>query len=1075
MATQEKTWNVANRMHSQKDSDNPEVNHIIAGADEIYDDTKGAKQSDINAQTETALADRYTKAETYSKQELNSLITTPDVSHVSVVATSGTTAVTDMLPAEGAADTIYRVGKWDGSQYDPTVYSLYAWNGTAYVCLTVRSFVGEVYDISANHPDGQGNPTPYADLTAALGTDGANIPADIRRGGMSIKFIQGTVQISDNKYVQFRYMGTSIATADFTNVANWQGVDDEPTAGSDNLVKSSGVIKVLNNLLKKQGVNIIRGKNIRDTGEFANSSTSGAQIVTCSVISGQMYAITGYTPAASDILSYAFYDSEDSFISGGRFNSGTNFEYANIEIPEGVSTIAVFGIAAKTYKAAAVYAFTTFADEVPTKGNINNVVSSDGIFKAILQKIDGKYAAAIFSNRKINLDGTLSSASLDQSYVAKYNILPNNQYMIHGVAPTSAEALFYAFYDSEDNFISGDNPNSGGSYLVYTDVILDTPSSAAYIMIFGRNVLGENYDGNTILYSIGCKPELQFTEELRKGSAAAIKSGALFNILAKEITPNEVLTKKTINSDGTLGSTSTTGSATKVYNNINKDSLLFISGHIPSSDASLLCAFYDIYDRFISGLSISSNISPTQIVEDVQIKAPNDTYTIRVFGIANNNYKEAALKVIGESATYHTDNITPYSEDLQKAISTDGTLIDASTSGAVVHKYVVDKTKRYRVCGFSPSNNLFIAFYDSEDNFVGAEHPANSTAVLEYPLRISEEVEYIRVFGNNTQLPVLKIDSNVPEDTLLTPMIFNPQIRRKSAGESIKVLCFGSSWFMDTWWYLNHILGEAWNNVEIHSYYLGSAEFDEWVGMYNNTFLPTESSRNARRCVSINNSDWVMNIKGSDDYTAQSFRDDFYNDLVSGDWDIIAFQQGARQAPLWVNWENYKELVSLIKRNCRFDTVIAFNQTWTPGVNSVDLSPDPKSVVGQKNWQIKNWYNTKKFMALSGIYNISPCGDTMWSMRRDETLNLSNDMAGDNLHPDNGLPIYGLAGTFYETFFAPMTGVPFDNIDWLPTTSTQKAVVSHSTWQSISTEQRERIRKIIKLSLSNRFGFNEFS
>ena len=218
MATQEKTWNVANRLHSQKDSDNPEVNHIIAGADEIYDDTKGAKQSDINAQADAALADRYTKAETYSQQELNSLITTPDVSHVSVVATSGTTAVTDLLPAEGAADTIYRIGNWDGTQYDHTVYSLYAWNGTAYVCLAVRSFVGEVYDISVNHPDGQGNPTPYADLAAALGSDGENIPADIRRGGMSIKFIQS----SDNTYVQYRLMADTFSTTE----SDWQGVDD---------------------------------------------------------------------------------------------------------------------------------------------------------------------------------------------------------------------------------------------------------------------------------------------------------------------------------------------------------------------------------------------------------------------------------------------------------------------------------------------------------------------------------------------------------------------------------------------------------------------------------------------------------------------------------------------------------------------------------------------------------------------------------------------------------------------------------------------------------------------------------
>ena len=94
-----------------------------------------------------------------------------------------------------------------------------------------------VYDISAAHPDGQGKPTPYADLTAALGTGGANIPESLRKGGMSVKFIQGSAQSSDNKYVQF------FCTADefTTNVDYWQGVDDEPTAGSNNLVNSDGV------------------------------------------------------------------------------------------------------------------------------------------------------------------------------------------------------------------------------------------------------------------------------------------------------------------------------------------------------------------------------------------------------------------------------------------------------------------------------------------------------------------------------------------------------------------------------------------------------------------------------------------------------------------------------------------------------------------------------------------------------------------------------------------------------------------------------------------------------------------
>ena len=56
---------------------------------------------------------------------------------------------------------------------------------------------------------------------------------------MSMKF----VHTSDNKYVQYRYMGTATSGSPnpFLDEVNWQGVDDEPTAESDNLVKSGGV------------------------------------------------------------------------------------------------------------------------------------------------------------------------------------------------------------------------------------------------------------------------------------------------------------------------------------------------------------------------------------------------------------------------------------------------------------------------------------------------------------------------------------------------------------------------------------------------------------------------------------------------------------------------------------------------------------------------------------------------------------------------------------------------------------------------------------------------------------------
>ena len=95
------------------------------------------------------------------------------------------------------------------------------------------------FDISAYHATG-GVLATYANLQAALGTNGANIPDALRKGGMSVKFVQGTVQSSDNNYVQARLMADEFTT----DISAWQGVDAEPAAGSKNLVESGGVAKI---------------------------------------------------------------------------------------------------------------------------------------------------------------------------------------------------------------------------------------------------------------------------------------------------------------------------------------------------------------------------------------------------------------------------------------------------------------------------------------------------------------------------------------------------------------------------------------------------------------------------------------------------------------------------------------------------------------------------------------------------------------------------------------------------------------------------------------------------------------
>ena len=178
------------------------------------------------------IIDAYTKNETYTKTEVNGLVDTPHQNYVTVLTYAALIAIDP-----GSTDTIYRVSNYDGSvpQVDVTKYSEYAWDGTQYVFLCIKSQIDEVFDISVYN-----NNAKYADLEAALGTDGANVPQTLRRGGMSVKYIQS----SDNKYVQYRLMSDTFNTTP----ANWQGVDDEPTAESNNLVKSDGIEKAVANV-----------------------------------------------------------------------------------------------------------------------------------------------------------------------------------------------------------------------------------------------------------------------------------------------------------------------------------------------------------------------------------------------------------------------------------------------------------------------------------------------------------------------------------------------------------------------------------------------------------------------------------------------------------------------------------------------------------------------------------------------------------------------------------------------------------------------------------------------------------
>lgn len=164
------------------------------------------KQSDWNQTDSTQVDFIKGKPTVYNKQEVDNKLTTKqdtidDLAIIRSGAQAGATAVQTETLNSALSNTVAESG---------------------------------VYDVTANN-----NNAKFASLSALLSSENLNtlIPLAKRKGGMSIKFVLS----SDNIYVQYRLMTEEFST----DVDDWQGVDNVPTANSKNLVTSGGVYDAL--------------------------------------------------------------------------------------------------------------------------------------------------------------------------------------------------------------------------------------------------------------------------------------------------------------------------------------------------------------------------------------------------------------------------------------------------------------------------------------------------------------------------------------------------------------------------------------------------------------------------------------------------------------------------------------------------------------------------------------------------------------------------------------------------------------------------------------------------------------
>lgn len=395
----------------------------------IFDDAKGKSQAEINEEFGNAIGG------------LNSQ------NYVTVDSFND-------LPNTGEADTVYRVSNWDGTQQDPTVYSEYAWNGSQYVHLSTKTQVGEVFDISAYHATG-GELATYADLSAALDSNnGGGVPQSLQKGGISVKFVCS----SDNKYVQYNYVSTSTAVADFTNILNW--VLD---ATSKELNKSS--IEISNPLLVQSSPAISKMVRPNSDGTFIQKD-SGNNCYYIPVLKGQMISYSGTNSVAKTIVfcfsenipivggSITNYEEhlntteiEKSFIApyDGYFTAYHNYSYFKDQIFKVNNRLDVIEGRLNT-------AESTIVDINTDLSNLEDELEqSSSYFESILENPDTE------NNFSISYSDNVYTATVDYVASAVWNLHAGDEIKVDGHKTDAYETMFYLL--NSIDYVKGATPD----------------------------------------------------------------------------------------------------------------------------------------------------------------------------------------------------------------------------------------------------------------------------------------------------------------------------------------------------------------------------------------------------------------------------------------------------------------------------------------------------------------------------------------------------------------------------------------------------------------------------------------
>lgn len=345
--------------------------------------------------------------------------------------------------------------------------------------------LGAVYDVSAKNPTaGPNNDGKFESLSALLSDANLNtlIPTTVRKGGMSIKFIQS----SDNNYIQARLISDSFTT----DVTQWQVVDKEPTAGSINLVESDGTYKSIK--YEDRRISLLNGMDISKdikVGWYLSDGTytgsDGKRIDGINVVAGEIIQYYGsYGGACKGILCF---NSAGTIIDMlEKENLGNS--YIEYTVPSNAAYIKVCSF--NNYLTVKIK--DNISDKVRSLYSTSKITRNNGNLTSTTWAFDG--------SRHQHIVVDVSDMQVERYEMKCNSAQPSHVAFLSSYVPPMSPYVPISFVGTIDNSyiplpvnggVKNGNIPSGTKYIVFDCIQSETSCIPQYVLIDGYDVTKE--------------------------------------------------------------------------------------------------------------------------------------------------------------------------------------------------------------------------------------------------------------------------------------------------------------------------------------------------------------------------------------------------------------------------------------------------------------------------------------------------------------------------------------------------------------------------------------------------------